>query len=278
MLYIYRENQLFETNSLIEAAGLSGWIHPVVSAVGAGGKTSVLRQLAGEYAEKGTGAVVTTTTHILKEDLPWFQTEPSEEKLTCILKEWGQVWMGVPCEDGRLGKIPEDFFERICGIGIPILTEADGARMLPLKCPGEAEPVIPEQTTHVLSVYGLDAVGKQLRHVCFRPELAARILKKDITEPVAAEDIGRLAVSEQAGRKGCPGSAVYTVVLNKADNEPRRKYAGEIGAMLEKAGIHHIAVTSLESPANGKEFPLPRRKRNKTGGRKENENTDKRGG
>ena len=44
---------------------------------------------------------------------------------------------------------------------ILVLIEADGARRLPLKVPAEHEPVIPEMTTHVLSVYGLDSIGKR---------------------------------------------------------------------------------------------------------------------
>ena len=81
MIYIYRDHKLCETDSLLPAAGLAGWKHPVVSAAGAGGKTTLLRHLAREYADRGQGAVVTTTTHILKEDLPWFLTEPSEDGL-----------------------------------------------------------------------------------------------------------------------------------------------------------------------------------------------------
>ena len=255
MIYIYQDNQLCETDSLIEAAGLAEWNHPVVSAVGAGGKTSVLRRLAGEYAERGSGAVVTTTTHIREELQPWFLTEISKEKLLGILKNQGQVWTGVPCGNGRLGRLPEEYFLWICGLGIPVLTEADGARMLPLKCPGEREPVIPGQTTHVLSVYGLDAVGKQIAEVCFRPELAAELLNKDITEPVAAEDIARLAVSEKAGKKGCPGHAAYTVILNKADDEPRRKYAAEIASILAEHGISRIVAASFRPAEDARGIP-----------------------
>ena len=159
MIYIYRDHKLCETHSLLQAAGLAGWKHPVVSAVGAGGKTTLLRRLAREYADEGRGAVVTTTTHILKEDLPWFLTEPSENALKERLKQWGQAWIGIPGAKGRLGSVPESFFSIIEGMGVPVLIEADGARMLPLKCPGSKEPVIPARTTHVLSVYGLDAVG-----------------------------------------------------------------------------------------------------------------------
>ena len=251
MIYIYRDHKLCETDSLLPAAGLAGWKHPVVSAAGAGGKTTLLRHLAREYADRGPGAVVTTTTHILKEDLPWFLTEPSENALKERLKQWGQAWIGIPGAKGRLGSVPESFFSIIEGMGVPVLIEADGARMLPLKCPGSKEPVIPGRTTHVLSVYGLDAVGQRMEEICFRPERAAKLLDKKITEPVAAEDIGRLAASEEAGRKGCPEDAVYTVVLNKADDSQRIEMAAEIGAFLEQQGVTRVIVTSFRRPERG---------------------------
>ena len=52
---------------------------PVISAVGAGGKTTILHRLADEYVRAGIPVIVTTTTHILKEDRPYFLTGYSEE-------------------------------------------------------------------------------------------------------------------------------------------------------------------------------------------------------
>lgn len=244
-IYFYKDHRLTETDSLISAAGLAGWKHPAAAVAGAGGKTSIIRRLAGEYIQAGRKVVVTTTTHISDEELPWFLREPSEEKLRQLLEQWKQVWVGIPGKKERLAGVPQAFYSKICSMELPVLIEADGARMLPMKCPGPREPVIPENTTHVLSVYGLDAVGRRLCDVCFRPERAAQILNKKITEPVTAEDIGRLAASEMAGRKGCPDHAVYTVILNKADNRQRRQLAEEIAAEIADRGIGRIAAASL---------------------------------
>ena len=75
-----------------------------------------------------------------------------------------------------------------------------------------------------------------------------QLLNKKITEPVAAEDIGRLAASAEAGRKGCPAHAVYTVVLNKADDPQRKEMAAYIGAFLEHQGVTRVIVTSFRRP------------------------------
>ena len=75
--------------------------------------------------------------------------------------------------------------------------EADGARMLPAKVPGEKEPVIPKQIQIVLSVYGLDAIGQRIKDCCFRPELVAQVLGKAVEEVLTEEDLAGLAVSWQ---------------------------------------------------------------------------------
>ena len=69
------------------------------------------------------------------------------------------------------------------------------------------------------------------------------IFSLDRPDVLPVEDVAFLAASEQAGRKGCPKGAVYTVILNKADDSRRRGYALEICTMLREAGIENAIVT-----------------------------------
>lgn len=246
MLYSYRDNRLCEETALLKAAGLDEIPSPVVAAAGAGGKTSTIRRLAQEYVRSGQQVIVITTTRMMAEERPWFLLEPEEERMRELLAEYGQVWAGQPAPGGKMQGVPCEFLDKIWKMGLPVLIEADGARRLPLKVPGEQEPVILPETTHVLSVYGLDAVGQRLEDVCFRPERAAELLDKNITERVTAEDIAFLAASDQAGRKGCPAEAVYTVVLNKADDRKRRECALEICGMLREKEIGNVIVSCYE--------------------------------
>ncbi len=246
MIYSFRDGRLCEVSSLRQAAGLTGIPSPVVSAAGAGGKTSAIRRLAQEYIESGQMVIVTTTTHMMVEDRPWFFLEPSAEKMGELLAAYGQAWVGTPAPGGKMQGVPCEFLDKIWEMGLPVLIEADGARKLPLKVPGEQEPVILPETTHVLSVYGLDAVGQRIEDVCFRPERAAELLDKKITERVTAEDIAFLAASDRAGRKGCPPEAVYTVVLNKADDRKRRECALEICGLLCGKEIGNVIVSCYE--------------------------------
>lgn len=251
--------------SLPDALGISGTQQgcSVVSAVGAGGKTTTLHSLAGELVQQGQRVIVTTTTHIVEEDEPYFfkaaadgdsLTERSKmqadgqvflDQVRDKLDRFGQVWTGMPAPGRKLGCLPEMFLEQIWKMGIPVLIEADGARRLPLKVPAGHEPVIHPRTTHVLSVYGLDAVGASLKDVCFREELAEKFLNKSGTESVTAEDIALLAASEEAGRKGCPEHAAYTVVLNKADTDKRREDALAICRELQNRGCGRVIITSV---------------------------------
>lgn len=246
MIYSFRDGRLCEVSSLRQAAGLTGIPSPVVSAAGAGGKTSAIRRLAQEYIESGQRVIVTTTTHMMVEDRPWFLLEPSAEKMGELLAAYGQAWVGTPAPGGKMQGVPCEFLDKIWKMGLPVLIEADGARKLPLKVPGEQEPVILPETTHVFSVYGLDAVGQRIEDVCFRPERAAELLDKKITERVTAEDIAFLAASDRAGRKGCPPEAVYTVVLNKADDRKRRECALEICGLLCGKEIGNVIVSCYE--------------------------------
>lgn len=259
MTGIYRENRISEAFSLIDSVGLDRMKAPIVSVTGGGGKTSTIRCLAKEYVKLREPVAVMTTTHMMAEERPWFLLEPSVERMRFILERYGQVWVGTPARGGKMKSVPEEFLEEIWNLQIPVLIEADGAKRLPVKAPADYEPVVPPGTTHLLSVYGLDALGRRIRDICFRPERVAEILKKDMEELITPEDIAELAASGKGGRKGCPKEADYMVVLNKADDAADRITALEICRRLEKKGITRILVTS-----------------HKEGRRNYDENTDKR--
>ena len=175
MIEKYREDTLKEIPSLIRAFGLEGYKSPVLSAVGGGGKTTTLHRLADEYVKAGEKVVVTTTTHIFKESSPWFLEEPSLDEIRKCMDKYGQVWAGMSYHNGRLKGLPEEMLEQILGWNVPVLIEADGARRKPVKVPASHEPVIPGETTHVVSVYGMDCIGRQIGEICFRPELAIKM-------------------------------------------------------------------------------------------------------
>ena len=222
---------------------------PVISAVGGGGKTTTLHALADEFVRAGQPVIVTTTTHIVEEPEPYFlraEEDPERflEGVSERLRRFGQVWAGGVGADGKFRSLSGRQMEMLWNFRIPVLIEADGAKRMPLKAPAPYEPVIHPRTTHVLAVYGLDAVGRPLEEVCFRIREAERLLGKTRGETVLPGDLARIAASPEGGRKGCPENAVYTVLLNKADGERELRAARETGKLLAREGIGRVVIST----------------------------------
>lgn len=240
------EGKLKVSSSLMEALSLERQGKPRIAAVGGGGKTTLLKRLAKEYQASGAKPAVITTTHMKAEDFPGFLIGPSVEEILETRERVGCVFAGAGAGEGKIKILPKAVLERVLELPGPVLIEADGARRLPVKIPAEHEPVLLPQVTCVLSVYGLDAVGRRISEVCFRAEMAADFLQKDAGDIL--EDIAMLAVSDRAGRKGIAGSMEYMVVLNKADTDRRQETAVDIWREIKnrKCGNTKVLVTSMQ--------------------------------
>lgn len=239
------------SGKLLDVVRISGKEIPVVSVIGAGGKTTTIHRLADEYVQSKKQVIVMTTTHMMQETHPWVcmveegsEQESVRTKMQKILRTHGQLWIGSPTHAGKMSQPPLWCMEEIYAQQIPVLIEADGAKRLPLKVPAPHEPVILSWTTHVISVYGMDSIGKTIEECCCRCEIAEELLGCDGRKEVEPEDIAFLAGSERSGKKGCPKDAEYIVVLNKADTEEKRQQALKIGRILSKQGVKQIVITS----------------------------------
>jgi molybdenum cofactor cytidylyltransferase len=105
-----------------------------------------------------------------------------------------------------------------------ILVEADGSRMLPIKAPADHEPVLPQQTTILVPVLGVDGVGAPLSSDrVHRPETIRRVLSlpSGATQRLTPEFAARLLVHSQGGAKNKPEAARLLPLLNKADTASR---------------------------------------------------------
>ena len=219
--------------SIIEALGLEDRRDVRLCAAGAGGKTTLLKRLAAEYKERGIPVAVTTTTRMYAEEEPRFLLEPSPVKMGEILEREGVVFLGRKDRDGKMKAPEKEWMKDILALPFPVLVEADGSRRLPLKAPGEREPVFPEETTHVVYVYGMGALGRSLGEVCFRPERVAAILGRSVEGLVREEDIALLAGHPLGGRKGVREAWHFTVALTQADLPGGLEAARRISRMTE---------------------------------------------
>lgn len=243
MIKSYTNGEWKEPGSLCQAVGIykedfyKKDFHKVVSVVGGGGKTTVIRTMLRECMEtcaERIPCVVSTTTHIQKINGGCFLGEPSMKMFRRKLSDYGAVWMGKEMQEGKLASFPEEFLEEICREPVLLLLEADGAKHFPVKAPAEHEPVICEKTDIVLNVYGMSAVGRKIKDVCFRIREVEKILGKTVEDILCPEDVVTLAVSQYAGRKCVTDEMEYQVVLNQADTEEQKQMAMQLAEEIEK--------------------------------------------
>ena len=242
----------------------------VVSIVGAGGKTSLMFRIARELSRAGKSVLTTTTTKILMPGKEQSSRVIVSNSLAEFLKKSGRVikddphitaaseeltarfdvqsrQTGMDQRRKLIGFQPE-FIDAVCNAGVFtwILVEADGAAGKPLKAPDPHEPVIPESTTKIIGVLGLDGVGKPLDNEwVFRPRRFAEITGLSEGEIVNAADCVNSIVHESGIMKGAPGGVERLVFLNKADQPDRLGVARKITALLEKkkdAGLHRVII------------------------------------
>lgn len=210
----------------------------LVALCGAGGKTSLLYALGREWAEKKEKVVLTTSTHVQSE-LPegcllW--DRPDEEDLLSIWRAGFLPVAGRPA--GRKLKSPDDEMWAILRRSADrIAVEADGAACHPVKYPAVWEPVIPQYTDRVLVLCGLSALGRPLREVCHRADLA---LEKGVLADGPLTESGLAALLTRGYGRYDP---LY--VLNQADDGAACARAESIAARLHGCDSVILSLKNL---------------------------------
>jgi molybdenum cofactor cytidylyltransferase len=234
----------------------------VVTAVGGGGKTSLVFGLAAEISGLGKRVITATTTRVTTRQLelapahlrvqqdamPWDELERSlEEHRHCLI-----VGNQTLLNDKQAGVLPEAIdmiASRSAMLGVSaILVEGDGSRTLPIKAPGDHEPVIPSSSTLVASCMGLDALGMPLDEShTHRPERIRALLGLDdaptcLTPAMAAA----LLTHPNGGARNAPSTARLVQILNKADSADRVASGRILAELLADRG-HPSLLTMLAS-------------------------------
>ena len=197
----------------------------VISLIGGGGKTTLMFALGRELSIRRKGILLTTTTKI-------WDPKPSDEFALFLstrlarIKEWIKENLDRyryllvardKLDNGKLQGIPPSWSSELFSIpGVSfMIIEADGAAGRPLKAPREGEPVTPVETTLLIPLVGIDALGKPLHEdYVFRSRIAAEILKEKEGIEIKEAMIGRLLA---AILKNKPGGARVVPFINKVD-------------------------------------------------------------
>ncbi len=192
----------------------------IISVVGSGGKTTLIKQLSSRYRSEGKTVLVTTTTHMFIEE----DTLLTDDAGTILhaLRETGYAMAGIP-EGIKIKALSRETFDTVCAWADVVLVEADGSKHLPLKYPNASEPVIPENTDQILVVCGLNAIGQKAKDVCHRLELVKACLGIEEDTVISAEHVQKLVTEGYLKplRQKYPEKTI--VLVPRQDGSPYQK-------------------------------------------------------
>jgi molybdenum cofactor cytidylyltransferase len=202
-----------------------------IAFVGAGGKTSAIfiagRQLLTSRS-KVKSVFVTTTTHLSIEQIVYADHHLIVENKSLVSDLLEKVPDGLilltgPIDKtGRVRGLESSHIAETLEIAdknqIPLLIEADGSRMLPLKAPDDHEPVIPSFVDTVVVVAGLSGMGKVLSpENVHRSERFGKISGLSQGSKVTPEAMVDVLLHPNGGLKNIPDKSRPVALLNQAD-------------------------------------------------------------
>jgi molybdenum cofactor cytidylyltransferase len=226
----------------------------VVAFVGGGGKTTSMFRLAAELSAAGLRVVSTTTTHISNEQVRIAPASLRLEEIALLgsrLDQHGHcLLIGPPDGKGRVFGASSELIASLSArpdVDV-VLVEADGSRSLPFKAPGQHEPVVPEATTILAPIAGLNSIGQVLEesHV-HRSELAAALAQQPLGSNITPQTLARVLVHSEGGAKHRPAGARLAPVLNKADTDAAMQQGCEAAEkMLTDATVDTVIISTMQ--------------------------------
>lgn len=197
----------------------------VAAFVGAGGKTSLLVGLGYELAEAGWRVLATATAPIPDEQLRLYphamRYDSGAQGISQALSEHKFVFLydDTAWRNGCVSGPRADWTRHLLDSidSDVLLVEADQAHGLPFKAPFEHEPRIPQETSLVVPVASLSALGKPLddEHIYNAQALSDRF-GFSRNSPVKSPWLAQALRDELTGLKNVPEQARVVVYLNRA--------------------------------------------------------------
>jgi molybdenum cofactor cytidylyltransferase len=238
-----------------------------VAVVGAGGKTTLCWRLTQEIAAQGGRVIFTTTTKIWQPaegTFDWLYVGPLPHPLPVGEGGWKSACLaasidgatnttpingaGMPTVQTKLAGYTAD---ELCALTrstnhqspITLLVEADGARGLRIKAPGNGEPVIPPCADVVCVLANLDAIGRPLdERIAHRVDRVAQLTRTMPGSIITAPLLVELLANPEGGLKGVPSGARKVAVLTQQGETTPHPDAARMMAELAGHGFDR-AVT-----------------------------------
>lgn len=210
-------------------AGIDRCTAPIISVVGGGGKTSLIKNMSDCLNQQHIQHFVATTTHMWPMDFGDYGCR-----------------IGMIGSDGKLQPPTEEEWKSIFSKRIPVLIEADGSKGLPLKAPEEWEPVLRKETTHVFAVLGASGLGKKVSEICHRPEKVMNVLKCSKDHYITKQDFVRLATDDRGLKKNVKSRWKYYVVINQVDSNDRYENMSDLEKDMSEKGVEKTFFTFMK--------------------------------
>ncbi|MFP4334713.1 MAG: selenium cofactor biosynthesis protein YqeC [Wenzhouxiangella sp.] len=224
----------------------------IVAAIGAGGKKSVLNELAAG----APGRVAWTGTVFTARPPRWTGVEVHVGEETELLDRAagldrpGRHAFLLPSDKpGRYGGMSPEGVDQLHQVGRFDLTlvKADGARMRGLKCPRPGEPVLPDTTGTVLLILSARVIGQPLtEEFVHRPERVAAVTGRPIGQALTPADLAAVFTRPGGISEGTAGRTVIPII-NQVDDDVLRAHASETARQVLAASqrFDRVILTCL---------------------------------
>ena len=208
-------------------------------------------------ASKGL-VITTTTTKIFPpspEDTPCMLVSEDKRAIKDFILNEGAKHGHITivseeiASSGKLKGFDPELIQEVCKVSPEtiIIVEADGAAGRPLKAPNiEHEPVIPKNSSLIIPVVGIDALGCELtEEYVFRAAIAARLTGMALGDNVTSEVIVSLMTHKYGMFYGCPVHARVVPFINKTDLDNSISDARALASGILEAGHPQIDCVVL---------------------------------
>ena len=194
----------------------------VAAFIGAGGKTSLLVGLGYELAESGWRVLATTTTALAVEQLDLFPCAmpayADAQAISGALNEHQFVLLYDTIRQGHVYGPALEWMPKLLDTvdSDALLVKADTSAGRPFKAPRDNEQRIPSETSLVVPVASLNAVGKPLDedHI-YNPQPMIDKYGFAANSPVKSPWLAQVLRDEELGLKGTPPRARVVAFLNQ---------------------------------------------------------------
>ncbi|AKL94592.1 selenium-dependent hydroxylase accessory protein YqeC [Clostridium aceticum] len=204
---------------------LSGYIglkeKDIVSVVGAGGKTSLMLQLAQDIKKNNGKVLLTTTTKIYvpqKEAYDFICIGQNEfSKYLKINKKGIYVYGSEVNTENKIIGLAEEELDNLVGYFDYTLIEADGAKKKPIKAWDDHEPVVYKGTTKTIGIIDIQTLEMRIcENNVHRSEKFCKITSSQEGESITLKHLLDIIIHPQGLFKNAKGERILFV--NKTDD------------------------------------------------------------